>query len=121
MPASLPAVDGVELFAVSEPCFEIGGDYYDALHLPTGLFVAIGDVSGKSVPAALLMSILQATVRHLPTPPPPRPPPPLPLWLPAPPRPLRVLAATGTAAAAVARWRPRPAARQSAATRLPHP
>jgi sigma-B regulation protein RsbU (phosphoserine phosphatase) len=42
----------------------VGGDYYDFLELPDGaLGVAIGDVSGKGIPAALLMASLQASLR----------------------------------------------------------
>src|SRR5262245_59006583 len=43
---------------------EVGGDFYDRLHLPNGdLGIAIGDVSGKGVGAALMMASLQATLR----------------------------------------------------------
>jgi len=65
LPKNLPELEGYQLAAHSAPCFEVGGDYYDAFLLPTGLVFAIGDVSGKSVPAALLMSVLQATVHAL--------------------------------------------------------
>lgn len=65
LPDEMPVIDGYDLAVESEPCFEIGGDYYDALTIPGGVLFAVGDVSGKSVPAALLMSVLQATVRSL--------------------------------------------------------
>ena len=43
---------------------EVGGDYYDFLEFPNGaLGVAIGDVSGKGIPAPLLMASLQASLR----------------------------------------------------------
>ena len=61
-----PPVDVVdtELAALSVPCFEVGGDYYDFLELPDGdLGLAIGDVSGKGVSAALIMSSVQAALR----------------------------------------------------------
>src|SRR5436305_210385 len=61
-----PPVDikGVELVAFSLPCYEVGGDYYDFIELPDGdLGLAIGDVSGKGVVAALIMSSLQAALR----------------------------------------------------------
>jgi phosphoserine phosphatase RsbU/P len=52
------------LAALSVPCFEVGGDYYDFLELPDGdLGLAIGDVSGKGVSAALIMSSVQAALR----------------------------------------------------------
>jgi sigma-B regulation protein RsbU (phosphoserine phosphatase) len=53
-----------ELAADSHACYEVGGDYYDFIELPTGeLGLAIGDVSGKGVSAALIMSSLQASLR----------------------------------------------------------
>ena len=61
-----PPVDvfDTELAALSVPCFEVGGDYYDFLELPDGdLGLAIGDVSGKGVSAALIMSSVQAALR----------------------------------------------------------
>jgi sigma-B regulation protein RsbU (phosphoserine phosphatase) len=52
-------VSGIQLDARSVPCFEVGGDYYDFIELPDGdLGIAIGDVSGKGVAAALIMSSL---------------------------------------------------------------
>lgn len=55
---------GLSLDARSIPCFEVGGDYYDFLELPNGeLGIAIGDVSGKGVSAALIMSSIQAALR----------------------------------------------------------
>ncbi len=57
-------VPGIELDAMSIPCFEVGGDYYDFLDLPGGDFgIAVGDVSGKGVAAALIMSSIQAALR----------------------------------------------------------
>jgi len=61
-----PPIDVVdtELAALSLPCYEVGGDYYDFLELPDGeLGLAIGDVSGKGVSAALIMSCVQAALR----------------------------------------------------------
>ena len=53
-----------QLAARSIPCFEVGGDYYDFLELPNGdLGLALGDVSGKGVSAALIMSSVQAALR----------------------------------------------------------
>src|SRR5438552_8564318 len=57
-------VEATHLAALSLPCYEVGGDYYDFLELPNGdLGLAIGDVSGKGVSAALIMSSLQAALR----------------------------------------------------------
>jgi sigma-B regulation protein RsbU (phosphoserine phosphatase) len=61
-----PPVDivGTHLAALSLPCYEVGGDYYDFLELPDGdIGLAIGDVSGKGVSAALIMSSVQAALR----------------------------------------------------------
>ena len=52
------------LAAMSLPCYEVGGDYFDFIELPNGhLGIAIGDVSGKGVAAALIMSSIQAALR----------------------------------------------------------
>jgi sigma-B regulation protein RsbU (phosphoserine phosphatase) len=61
-----PPVDVFEtrLAALSVPCYEVGGDYFDFIELPDGdLGLAIGDVSGKGVAAALIMSSVQAALR----------------------------------------------------------
>jgi sigma-B regulation protein RsbU (phosphoserine phosphatase) len=56
-----PSPEGLDLAALSQPSREVGGDYYDLIALSHGrLGVAIGDVSGKGIPAALLMSMLHA-------------------------------------------------------------
>jgi serine phosphatase RsbU (regulator of sigma subunit) len=47
-----------------QPAYGIGGDYYDFISLPNGRWgIAIGDVSGKGIGAALLMASLQASLR----------------------------------------------------------
>ena len=60
-----PLVDGaLEVTGVNLPCFQVGGDYFDYFRVPDGqIAVAIGDVSGKGIPASLLMSNMQATLR----------------------------------------------------------
>ncbi len=69
-PSELPTVNGYELEARNRPARRCGGDYYDAL--PTWsadreprLLVCVADVSGKGLPAALVMSNMQATLRAL--------------------------------------------------------
>jgi sigma-B regulation protein RsbU (phosphoserine phosphatase) len=63
-PQTLPAIEGLEYAGACRPALGVGGDYYDFLALGGGrLGVAIGDVSGKGMPAALLMASLQASVR----------------------------------------------------------
>jgi sigma-B regulation protein RsbU (phosphoserine phosphatase) len=55
-PAQLPQVAGVEMAAVCRPHRETSGDFYDVLELSDGrLGIVVGDVSGKSIPAAMLM------------------------------------------------------------------
>src|SRR5256714_6319140 len=63
-PSAPVDVAETELAAFSLPCYEVGGDYYDFIELPDGdLGLAIGDVSGKGVAAALIMPSLQAALR----------------------------------------------------------
>jgi len=69
-PAALPTVDGYELAARNRPARRCGGDYYDAL--PTWssqsepqVLLCVADVAGKGLPAALVMSNMQATLRAL--------------------------------------------------------
>ena len=64
LPASLPEFDGWELAVSWQPASGVGGDCFDAIALsPTRLGLSIADVVGKGIPAALLMSNLQAAVR----------------------------------------------------------
>lgn len=63
-PQSLPAVAGLDYYGMCRPALGVGGDYYDFLSLAGGkLGVAVGDVSGKGIAAALLMASLQASLR----------------------------------------------------------
>jgi sigma-B regulation protein RsbU (phosphoserine phosphatase) len=64
LPREMPSVERLELSGVWQPARTMGGDYYDLLKLGEHeLAVCIGDVAGKGMPAALLMSGLQAAVR----------------------------------------------------------
>jgi sigma-B regulation protein RsbU (phosphoserine phosphatase) len=64
LPAALPDIDGCELAASWEPAAGVGGDCYDAIAFgPRRVALSIADVVGKGIPAALLMSNLQAAVR----------------------------------------------------------
>jgi sigma-B regulation protein RsbU (phosphoserine phosphatase) len=57
---------GYDLYGTSIPCRLVGGDYYDFIELPDGnLLIAIADVSGKGMPAAMLMANVQAALRVL--------------------------------------------------------
>jgi len=63
-PQRLPPVPGLDYCGRCRPAREVGGDYYDFLELPDGkLGIAIGDVSGKGIGAALLMASLEASLR----------------------------------------------------------
>src|SRR5215469_936927 len=63
-PQRLPSVPGLDYSGHCRPAREVGGDYYDFLELPKGrLGVAIGDVSGKGIGAALMMASLEASLR----------------------------------------------------------
>lgn len=64
LPAQLPAIAGVEVAARWEPAREVSGDAYDVLRLDDRrIALTVGDVAGKGMPAALLMSSLQAAVK----------------------------------------------------------
>jgi len=64
LPAEAPEMSGLDVAGIWQPARAVGGDYYDLLKLSeTRLAVCIGDVAGKGMPAALLMSGLQAAVR----------------------------------------------------------
>ncbi len=66
LPTVLPAIPIIELAATNISSKQVGGDYYDVLQVDDHRWViAIGDVSGKGTPAALLMANLQATIRAL--------------------------------------------------------
>jgi serine phosphatase RsbU (regulator of sigma subunit)/dihydrofolate reductase len=77
-PQTFPTVAGVEMAAHCRPAQAVGGDYYDLIDVPSGspaegggtaakgcdrLGIAIGDVSGKGMSAALLMASLHASLR----------------------------------------------------------
>jgi sigma-B regulation protein RsbU (phosphoserine phosphatase) len=64
LPSALPQLSACELAASWQPAAGVGGDCYDAIPFGrTRLGISIADVVGKGIPAALLMSNLQAAVR----------------------------------------------------------
>ena len=66
LPTNAPDVPGVDLAGYNAACRTVGGDYYDFLTYPDGrVALIVADVSGKGMPAALLMSSLQARVQVL--------------------------------------------------------
>jgi serine phosphatase RsbU (regulator of sigma subunit)/pSer/pThr/pTyr-binding forkhead associated (FHA) protein len=65
LPQSVPAIPGYEFFAHYDPAYEVGGDYYDFVPLPGNrLALALGDVSGKGVAAALMMAKFSGDTRY---------------------------------------------------------
>jgi sigma-B regulation protein RsbU (phosphoserine phosphatase) len=63
-PQKVPSITGVELEAINKAARTVSGDYYDFIQLsPTHLAIALADISGKGISAALLMASLQAALR----------------------------------------------------------
>ena len=69
LPSDVAAVSegtGLEAHALLEPAEAVGGDLYEVLRIADGdLFVAIGDVSGKGIPAALFMAVTMTLLRAM--------------------------------------------------------
>lgn len=66
LPDRLPEVDGWDVFGWNRPARQVGGDYYDVVELEGGrLGVALGDVTGKGMPASLLVSTLHSALTLL--------------------------------------------------------
>jgi predicted ATPase/serine phosphatase RsbU (regulator of sigma subunit) len=64
LPQSSPAVEGYEIAGSNVPAHAVGGDYFDFIQISEDRWaICIGDVSGKGLPASLLMANLQATLR----------------------------------------------------------
>lgn len=64
LPQSVPTYPGFEFFAYYHPTYEVGGDYYDFVPLSDNrIAVALGDVSGKGVAAALMMAKFSGDTR----------------------------------------------------------
>lgn len=66
VPKDFPTIDHMSLYAMLKPAREVGGDFYDFyVKNDKDVYVAIGDVSGKGVPAALVMAITKASFRFI--------------------------------------------------------
>lgn len=66
LPKGAPQVSGFQLVGWNRPARQVGGDYYDLFTLSDGrLGLVVGDVSGKGMPAALLVSTLHSALRLL--------------------------------------------------------
>ena len=65
LPNEPPKADGYEFSEYYEAAQDVGGDYFDFINLPNGrIAVAVGDVAGKGIPAALLMARLYSAARY---------------------------------------------------------
>jgi hypothetical protein len=66
IPEETPSVPGFRIQSVYEPFGEVGGDFFQILPVADGgVLIAIGDVSGKGVPAAMMVSLLMGTLHAL--------------------------------------------------------
>ncbi len=63
LPTAVPQIGGIALAVSWQPANGVGGDCFDTLPFGQGLGISIADIAGKGLPAALLMSNLQAAVR----------------------------------------------------------
>jgi serine phosphatase RsbU (regulator of sigma subunit)/FixJ family two-component response regulator len=64
LPRTIPQIQGIEISSAWRPALAVSGDYYDVLKFSeTQIGLCIADVSGKGMPAALLMSNVQAAVK----------------------------------------------------------
>jgi len=64
LPQKLPEVNGLDIFAGSLPASQVGGDFYDAIYQPGEPFLfMVGDITGKGMPAALLMTMARTVIR----------------------------------------------------------
>ena len=66
VPEALPAIPGYTVQSVYHPASQVGGDFFQILTLPSGgTLIAIGDVSGKGLRAAMIVSLIIGTLRTL--------------------------------------------------------
>ena len=65
VPSAFPEIDGLDMYASMTPAKEVGGDLYNYIILDDKLYFCIGDVSGKGVPASLVMAIATRGFRTL--------------------------------------------------------
>jgi sigma-B regulation protein RsbU (phosphoserine phosphatase) len=64
LPSEAPAINGFQVSGINVPARQVSGDYFDYIHVDQErLGVAIADVSGKGVPASLIMAICRSVLR----------------------------------------------------------
>jgi hypothetical protein len=66
VPEDVPAIPGFSIASIYKPATELGGDFYQVIPLETGgALVVVGDVSGKGLQAAMVVSLIVGTLRTL--------------------------------------------------------
>lgn len=64
LPTKTPLVEGIDFWAESQPASQVGGDFYDYFYRAGRPFTfTVGDISGKGLPAALLMAMTRTVIR----------------------------------------------------------
>lgn len=64
LPSATPEIEQLEIAAYTMPARQVSGDYFQYLPMPNGrLGIAVGDVSGKGIPAAMLMAVITTAMR----------------------------------------------------------
>ena len=64
IPKKAPQIPGLDIAAAYIPCFDVGGDFYDFLQMSENcITIAIADVIGKGIPAAIMMSLFRGAMR----------------------------------------------------------
>jgi serine phosphatase RsbU (regulator of sigma subunit) len=64
LPSAAPEIEQLEIVAYSLPARQVSGDYFQYLPMPSGqLGIAVGDVTGKGIPAAMLMAVITTAMR----------------------------------------------------------
>jgi len=64
LPKQIPIIEGYDISALNISAKDVGGDYYDFINLRgSRIAICLGDITGKGLPAAMLMANLQATLR----------------------------------------------------------
>jgi len=65
LPKNFKGLDGISLYAMMHPAKEVGGDLYDYFERDGKFYFCIGDVSGKGVPASIIMAITRNAFRYV--------------------------------------------------------
>jgi len=66
LPKDVPIIEGYDLAVEMRPYYDVGGDFYDFIPMEDGrLIICLADVSGKSLPASMIMSTAQSSLRAL--------------------------------------------------------